>query len=119
MTRSSVRCRIALAVALAFVAPRAVSAKTVRITKTLDVVTKRFQVKKVSIDHPLGKLTIRGWDQQRVRITAVKIAPTLQTASRLRVHAELKNGRIDVMTRVLMKGQRPINAAMSKRLMKT
>ncbi|MFH2006602.1 MAG: DUF4097 family beta strand repeat-containing protein [bacterium] len=119
MTRSNAPGVVGLVVASVLVlGGSGAAAKTVRITKTADVVTKSFQVKKVTIDHPLGKLTIRGWDQRSVRITAVKIASSVETAARLRVHAELKDGRIDIKTRVLMEGQQPMDAAMSKRLLK-
>jgi DUF4097 and DUF4098 domain-containing protein YvlB len=48
------------------------------------------------VEQPLGKLTLRGWDKNEVRIVANKRAPDAKTLDRLRVNVEMKDGHIHV-----------------------
>jgi hypothetical protein len=50
----------------------------------------------MTVEQPLGKLQLRGWDRAEVRIVANKRAPDAQTLDRLRVNVEMQNGRIHV-----------------------
>jgi len=58
------------------------------------------QVEQVIVDQPLGRLTVRGWDRQEVRIAATKRAPDHRGLERLRVRVDLKDGRVEIVTGV-------------------
>jgi hypothetical protein len=58
------------------------------------------QVEQVIVDQPLGRLTVRGWDRQEVRIAATKRAPDHNGLDRLRVRVDLKDGRVEIVTGV-------------------
>jgi hypothetical protein len=58
------------------------------------------QVERVVVDQPLGRLTVRGWDRQEVRIAATKRAPDHRGLDRLRVRVDLKDGRVEIVTGV-------------------
>lgn len=110
MTRSNTWRRVASVVAtlvsgLLLVGGTA-RARSVKVTKSIDVGTRLFSLKKVTVDHPLGQLRIRGWDKKLVRISAVKKAPDGATIRRLKVHVNINkngNGLIEIRTGVLMK----------------
>ncbi|MEO6954956.1 MAG: hypothetical protein ABI321_24365 [Polyangia bacterium] len=57
-------------------------------------------VEKVVVVQPLGRLTVRGWDRQEVRIAATKRAPDHAGLERLRVRVDLKSGRLEIVTGV-------------------
>ena len=57
-------------------------------------------VEKVVVTQPLGRLTVRGWDRQEVRIAATKRAPDHAGLDRLRVRVDLKGGRLEIVTGV-------------------
>jgi hypothetical protein len=95
-------------------------ARSVKLTKTADVSTRLFKLKRVSVDHPLGELRIRGWDKRLVRIQAVKQGPDAGTVRRLKVHVDVNKsgpGRMEIRTGVLMKVPQPKNARRTQRLM--
>jgi DUF4097 and DUF4098 domain-containing protein YvlB len=58
----------------------------------------------VSVEQPLGKLQMRGWDKPEVRIVATKRAPDAETLDRLRVNVEMQNGRIRIRAGVRVGG---------------
>jgi Toastrack DUF4097 len=91
------------------------------VTKTVDVATRLFKLTKVTVDHPLGGLRIRGWDKRMVRIRAVKLGPDGATVRRLKVHADINkggNGRVEIRTGVLMKVRKPRDPRKTMRLIK-
>ncbi len=92
----------------------------VKITKSVDVGTRLFQLRKVKIDQPLGALRIRGWDRKLVRIRAVKRGPSAATVRRLKVHADINkggSGLISIRTGVLMKVPQSSDPRRAARLM--
>lgn len=94
-------------------------ARSVKVTKSIDVGTRLFVLKKVTVDHSLGQLRIRGWDKQLVRISAVKKAPDGATIRRLKVHVNINkngNGRVEIRTGVLMKVRSARNPQQASRL---
>jgi hypothetical protein len=96
-------------------------ARTMKVTKTADVSTRLFKLKKVIVDHPLGQLRIRGWDKRMVRIRAVKRGPDADTVRRLKVHANINkggSGYIEIRTGVLMKVRKPKDPRQTMRLFK-
>jgi Toastrack DUF4097 len=50
----------------------------------------------MTVEQPLGKLQLRGWDKAEVRIVANKRAPDAKTLDRMRVNVEMKDGHIRV-----------------------
>jgi len=99
----------------------AAKARSVKVTKTVDVSTRLFTLKKVTVNHPLGQLRIRGWDKQMVRISAEKQAPDDATLRRLKVHANINkngNGRIEIRTGVLMQVRKQKDPRQTLRLAK-
>ena len=58
----------------------------------------------VVVEQPLGKLQIRGWDKDEVRIVATKRAPDAATLDRLRVNVEMLDGHIRIRTGVRVGG---------------
>jgi hypothetical protein len=63
----------------------------------------------VTIEQPLGRLALHGWDRPEVRIVAKKHAPDGATLDRLRVNVEMRDGRIRIRTGVRMgDGLRPL-----------
>jgi hypothetical protein len=54
----------------------------------------------VTIDQPLGQLTLNGWDKPEVRIVARKHAKDGATLDQLLVHVELENGQVRIQTGV-------------------
>ncbi len=72
-------------------------------------------IESVTIVHPLGKLTVRGWDRPRVLMKAIKRGPDEVTARRLRVKGDVQNGQIRVETRVLMKAALPVGRRLHSR----
>jgi len=106
MTRSSVHLSLATLVGVVVIASGTARARSVKVTKTADVDTRLFTLKKVTVDHPLGQLRIRGWDKRLVRISAVKLGPDDGTVRRLKVHANINkggSGSVEIRTGVLMK----------------
>lgn len=125
MTRFSVQRNVRLAlvtlVGALLVTGGTAQARSVKVTRTADVTTRLFRLKKVTVDHPLGHLRIRGWDKQLVRIRAVKLGPDAATVRRLKVHANINkggNGRIEIRTGVLMKVRKPKDPRQTERLIK-
>lgn len=101
--------------------PGTAQARSVKLTKTADVSTRLFKLKKVTVDHPLGKLRIRGWDKQLVRIRAVKKGPDDATVRRLKVHANINkngSGSIEIRTGVLMNVRKQKDPRLTLRLVK-
>ena len=70
MTPSNRHLGAALAALLLLAHSGEARARQVKLTKTVDVSTKLFVLKKLSVEHPLGKLRIRGWTNKRVRMRA-------------------------------------------------
>lgn len=102
---------------LACVTAPTVAWAKVEIEKTLEV--PALGVTHVVIEHPLGALTVRGWSRATVSMKAVKSGPDAETAQRLRVHGEIRQGRLHIQTRVIMTGALPLGrklAAQSERL---
>jgi DUF4097 and DUF4098 domain-containing protein YvlB len=58
----------------------------------------------VTVEQPLGKLSLRGWDKAEVRIVATKRAPDAATLDRLRVNVEMQDGHIRIRTGVRVGG---------------
>jgi hypothetical protein len=58
------------------------------------------QVEQVIVDQPLGRLTVRGWDRNEVRIAATKRAPDHRGLDRLRVRVDMKDGHLEIVTGV-------------------
>jgi DUF4097 and DUF4098 domain-containing protein YvlB len=58
----------------------------------------------VTVEQPLGKLQLRGWDKPEVRIVATKRAPDAETLDRLRVNVEMQNGHIRIRAGVRVGG---------------
>jgi hypothetical protein len=55
-------------------------------------------VEQVTIEQPLGRLDLHGWDEPKVRIVAKKHAPDARTLDRLRVQVDMKDGHIRIRT---------------------
>ena len=98
--RRGIRLGGLLAVNLGFVVARPARAD-VSVVKELEF-TDVPGLREVVIDHPLGALVLRGVSKAGVRIRALKSAPDLYTADRLRVLGTVDKGRLDIRTRVLM-----------------
>jgi hypothetical protein len=54
----------------------------------------------ITIDQPLGRLSLSGWDRPEVRIVAKKHAPSGAALDRLRVQVDMIDGRIRIRTGV-------------------
>jgi DUF4097 and DUF4098 domain-containing protein YvlB len=54
----------------------------------------------VTIEQPMGRLSLHGWDKPEVRIVARKHAREAATLDRLRVNVEMQDGRIRIRTGV-------------------
>ena len=87
----------------------------VTLHKTLEV--QAPGVKMVVVEHPLGALTVRGWSRQTVLMKAAKRGPDEDTARRLRVHGELREGKLIIETRALMPGALPLGRKLQDRSM--
>ncbi|HZS36639.1 MAG TPA: DUF4097 family beta strand repeat-containing protein [Polyangia bacterium] len=59
----------------------------------------------LTVDQPLGRLTLNGWDSPEVRIHSVKRAPDGATLDKLKVSVEMRDGKIHVQTGVRVGGQ--------------
>lgn len=121
MTRFSVQLSVVTLVGVVLCAGGTARARSVKVTRTADVATRLFTLKKVTVDHPLGQLWIRGWDKRMVRISAVKRAPDTATVRRLKVHVNINkggNGRVEIRTGVLMKVRKPKDPRQTLRLAK-
>ncbi len=123
MTRFNVQLAVAFLVTglLCGTTGTTAHARGVKITKTADVATRLFTLKKVVVNHPLGRLRIRGWDKKMVRISAVKLGADAVTVRRLKVHANInKNGSglIEIRTGVLMKVRKAKDPQQATRLIK-
>lgn len=55
-------------------------------------------VEQITIEQPLGRLDLHGWDEPKVRIVAKKHAPDARTLDRLRVQVDMKDGHIRIRT---------------------
>ncbi len=57
----------------------------------------------LSVRNPLGAVRLRGWDQPQVRIMAEKRAGTSGLVDRLKVHAKVENGKLEIVAGVYLK----------------
>ena len=92
------------AAALAFVCASQLCARADEVEQNFAYVPL-LGAESLTIDQPLGKLTVRGWDQPEVRIHSTKRANDPATLDRLRVSVELRDGSIRVQTGVRVAGK--------------
>jgi hypothetical protein len=59
-------------------------------------------LERVTIEQPLGRLDLHGWDEQKVRIVAKKHALDARTLNRLRVRVEIRDGHALIRTGTLV-----------------
>jgi hypothetical protein len=65
----------------------------------------------ITIDQPLGRLSLHGWDKPEVRVVAHKHAKDGKTLEQLRVNFEMLDGKIEIRTGVRVDGTfRPLSA---------
>jgi hypothetical protein len=66
----------------------------------------------ITVDQPLGRLSLHGWDKPEVRVVAHKHAKDGKSLEQLRVNFEMLDGKIEIRTGVRVDGTfRPVSAA--------